>query len=118
MRTILFGCASAVAMAGMFACSSGSGRASNVPVSVAGCIAQVDNDYMLVPSGAGASGPVGTSGREQKRYKLLDDGSVGVARYVNREVRVTGRPGEAQADGTTVLHVTQMSGGGECGQTK
>ncbi len=118
MRTILFGCASALAMAGMIACSSSSGTASKTPVSVAGCIAKVDNNYMLVPSGTGASGPVGTSGREQKRYKLLDDGSVGVARYVNREVRITGRAGETQSDGTTVLHVTQMSGGGDCGAVK
>ncbi len=115
MRTILFGCASAIAMAGMVACS-GSGTASKVPVSVAGCVAQVDNNYMLVPDTA--NGPVGTSGRDQKRYKLLDDGSVGIAHWVNREVRITGRTGETQPDGTTVLHVTQMSGGGDCSGAK
>lgn len=114
MRTILFGCVSAIAAAGLIACSSSSGSASRAPVSVAGCIMQVDNDFMLVPSSSGAGGAVGTAGRDQKRYKLVDDASVGVARYVNREARITGRAGQTQADGTTVLHVTQMSGGGDC----
>ncbi len=115
MRTILFGFVSAIAMAGVVACGSGSGTASKVPVSVAGCITQVDNNYMLVPDASGNGGPVGTSGAAQKRYKLLDDASVGVGRYVNREARITGRTGETQPDGTTVLHVSQMSSGGECG---
>lgn len=115
MRRILFGGFSAVAIAGLAACG-GSATASKVPTTVAGCIARVDDSYMLVPGSGGSNGPVGTSGTAQKRYKLVDDGSLGVARYVNREARITGRAGETQADGTTVLHVTQLDGGAECGK--
>ncbi len=117
MRRILLGCALSVAAAGL-ACGGGSGHASNTPVSVAGCISNVDGNVMLTPSGTGAGGPVGTSGTNQKRYKLLDDGSTGVARYVGREGRVTGKLGEAQADGTTVLHVTNFASGAECNEVK
>lgn len=116
MRTVLVSFVSAAVVAAAAACGSGSGP--NTPVSVAGCITQVDNNYMLVPAGSGAGGPVGTSGTAQKRYKLLDDTGVGVSRYVNREARITGRAGETTADGTTVLHVGQMTNGGECGEAK
>ncbi len=131
MRRILLGTACAMAVGALVACGNGSGgrdgAANGRVITAAGCIAQGgDGGYVLAPKATSGTGAVGTAGTHQQRYKLIDDGNVGVARWVNREATVTGKVERSGAENTTAnptdgrvadlpsLRVSQLNGGGEC----
>ncbi len=133
MRRLLFGMGCAAAVSALVACGSGNAdsAANGRVMTVAGCVAQGgDGTYVLAPKAASGSGAVGTSGTHQQRYRLIDEGNVGVARWVNREATVTGKVEKAAQENATTasdpnggvtnmpaLRVAQLNGGGECTPT-
>lgn len=124
---------SCAAIAGMIACSRGTGTSDTAalqpPATVRGCVSQSGDTLLLTADSAQRKGAVGTAGSEAQRYRLIDEAHTGIARWVNREVEVTGKLEQPRQEGAAPnatdakdeslsklpsIRVAQMSGGGDC----
>jgi len=121
VQRLFLSLACAAALAAVPACSRGNGttdtKAIGSVVTVSGCIAQSNGALMLVPAAGNPASPVGTAGRDQPQYRLIDEANTGVQRFVGREATITGKVERAQEEGgngVPAIRVSSMHGGAEC----
>jgi len=125
----------AICAAGLTACSRGTGTTDTTsmqtPVTVRGCLSQSQGTAVLTASSAAQrpGAAVGTTGSQGQRYRIIDEGNTGIARWINREVEVTGKLEQPRQEGAApgateqgaeslsklpTIRVAQMTGGGDC----
>jgi len=134
MRNICCYLSCAALAAASVACNRGTANTDKAalqsPISISGCIVESSGTYLLIPHSGRV--PVGTSGRDQQRYRLIDEGHVGIDRFANREAQITGKVEQPRQEGAAPnatdeaaeaatrlpgIRVTHMTTGGECSST-